>query len=371
MDKNYSRTARGILLVMYSKLLFIVIFFMTPFFVLGEVVPLEAFSEGLRYGVRHAEVALLQKILNTDRETQIASTGAGSPGNETYYFGPATKRALIKFQEKHRDEILTPWGLSRGTGFLGEKTRAKLKTLINKANVADTEGFFLTKQSPKETGGAVFVPKIDEKTTKNSSNEGILPSKIPATSFENKVFVMFPSQYSGKSGTEISISGAGFTPKDNIVSFGAHEITGIPSWNGANLSVKVPEIPKGIYSLLVKNTQGESGKYAFFVVTDGVTPEPKIGGIMPEQALLGSNVVVRGSGFTKTGNMVRTSAEVLENIPSPDGTTLSFRVGGKTFEDMTPEARAMMKKNGKGFPVWVYVVNENGVSKNGMFTLEL
>src|SRR3989344_4097459 len=69
------------------------------------------FLRTLKMGMYGEDVRELQKFLNTDRDTQVSLSGAGSPGSETIYFGPATRRAVVVFQEKHREEILAPLGL--------------------------------------------------------------------------------------------------------------------------------------------------------------------------------------------------------------------------------------------------------------------
>ncbi|PIQ68275.1 MAG: hypothetical protein COV91_04985 [Candidatus Taylorbacteria bacterium CG11_big_fil_rev_8_21_14_0_20_46_11] len=79
----------------------------------------------LNLGKKNADVLTLQKILNSDSDTQIATSGAGSPGNETDYFGPATLKAVKAFQEKYG--IAGPGEV--GYGNVGPKTRAKLNSI--------------------------------------------------------------------------------------------------------------------------------------------------------------------------------------------------------------------------------------------------
>lgn len=82
----------------------------------------QTFSTNLSFGIASTDVKKLQQYLNSHGFI-LDSSGAGSTGQETTFFGPKTKQALIKFQEEYAEFILKPYGLTKGTGFFGEKTR--------------------------------------------------------------------------------------------------------------------------------------------------------------------------------------------------------------------------------------------------------
>jgi hypothetical protein len=61
-------------------------------------------------------------------QTALAKEGLFS-ASATGTFWKQTESAVIKFQEKYASDILTPLGLTRGTGYVGTSTRAKLNLL--------------------------------------------------------------------------------------------------------------------------------------------------------------------------------------------------------------------------------------------------
>src|SRR3989344_1961686 len=76
-----------------------------------------ALSRSLQLGSSGADVMALQGFLKGSASTQIAVTGAGSPGSESTYFGGLTKAAVVKFQAAN--------GVS-AIGIVGPATRAAL-----------------------------------------------------------------------------------------------------------------------------------------------------------------------------------------------------------------------------------------------------
>jgi hypothetical protein len=89
--------------------------------VVGEVFGAEkfVFTRDMYLGLRlNPDVKELQDRLRTE--------GLYTLSTSTAYFGVTTRDAVIRYQEKYADEILKPLGLTKGTGFVGPYTRAKL-----------------------------------------------------------------------------------------------------------------------------------------------------------------------------------------------------------------------------------------------------
>lgn len=80
------------------------------------------FTRDLRVGNRGKDVVMLQKALK--------ELGFFTYPKCTGYFGGITKKAVIEFQEHYSNEVLKFFGLTKGTGYVGRTTKAKLHNLM-------------------------------------------------------------------------------------------------------------------------------------------------------------------------------------------------------------------------------------------------
>jgi hypothetical protein len=79
------------------------------------------FNTNLAIGVSGPEVEALQSALEKQ--------GLYIKGTKSSYFDESLASAVVGFQQKYKAEILTPWRLRYGTGFVGNTTRIKLNAL--------------------------------------------------------------------------------------------------------------------------------------------------------------------------------------------------------------------------------------------------
>ncbi|MEK7538860.1 MAG: peptidoglycan-binding protein, partial [Patescibacteria group bacterium] len=85
------------------------------------------FTKELKVGDRGPLVTTLQNLLVSEKLLTATPTG---------YFGPATKLALTKFQEKYRSEVLG--GQTTGNGLFATTTRAKANTILALRSITTT-----------------------------------------------------------------------------------------------------------------------------------------------------------------------------------------------------------------------------------------
>jgi peptidoglycan hydrolase-like protein with peptidoglycan-binding domain len=106
--------------------LFLLAVFFTP--LISSAAEKCTFTKDLQLGSTNEEVRCLQKYLNSSGYT-IATSGVGSPGNETNLLRDLTKKAIIKWQ--------TANGLS-ATGYFGPQSRSKYNALLNSTGSTTT-----------------------------------------------------------------------------------------------------------------------------------------------------------------------------------------------------------------------------------------
>jgi hypothetical protein len=102
------------------------------------------FSQTLKSGSKGVEVMNLQKVLNMNTSTVVATSGAGSMGNETMTFGSATKAAVMKFQAAN--------GVSPVSGLVGPLTRAVLNQVCTGTGTTGTTTGTTTTTTTTTTG---------------------------------------------------------------------------------------------------------------------------------------------------------------------------------------------------------------------------
>ena len=115
------------------------------------------FTQDMYNGFDSQQVKMLQIFLNGDPQTLVKSTGPGSAGNETTYFGNATQNAVERFQVIYKSVILDPIGFTSPTGIIGPRSRSVLNQILSN----------LRKNLPANTN--IFIGKSTQNTGTSTS----------------------------------------------------------------------------------------------------------------------------------------------------------------------------------------------------------
>jgi len=91
------------------------------------------FMSNMGIGMSNNDIKKLQKFFNSDPDLSVAISGVGSPGRETMYFGPLTKKAVQKFQLKYG---VVSNSSDPGYGYVGPKTRAELEQVFRDYSIS-------------------------------------------------------------------------------------------------------------------------------------------------------------------------------------------------------------------------------------------
>jgi hypothetical protein len=111
-----------------------------------------SFNTNMKLGTVSSDVMNLQKVLNMDVRTQISASGAGSTGNETLRFGPATKAAVMKFQALN--------GVTPVSGNAFGLTRNVLNTVCTSGTTTGTTTTTTTTTNTNVSNGTVSAGQI-------------------------------------------------------------------------------------------------------------------------------------------------------------------------------------------------------------------
>lgn len=220
-----------------------------------------AFPRYIQKGDEGRDVLLLQQTLNGDPETTITSTGPGSPGNETDYYGELTKQAVIKLQKKH--QLGTKYGFfTIYSGTLDEATRNFLnkEVPVNLSTLSEGEmGDILNNRfkSSAISPTAPFIESADPKTVENGDWLTIKGRNF-STSSPNIVNTTYDkTSTTSPDGTTLTVK-----VRTYIQDLFNEQSDGLTGDQKDNVKSKIPKIPMFVS---IQNKEGVSNPYQIYM----------------------------------------------------------------------------------------------------------
>ncbi|MDQ3076720.1 MAG: peptidoglycan-binding protein [bacterium] len=318
------------------------------------------FFRSLKVGDQGIDVLELQKILNSNFETRISTTGLGSPGQETQYFGNLTRLAVIKYQNKYAIDVLAPAGLSVGTGFVGPLTIKKLNTIAISSQPAQS--------TIKSADPLIIKPQSQTQSQPSATSQNI---QMGLSEGEMVVYSAMPREV--RPGENIVVYGRGFPVSGTGVKLGGTTLKDIIRISDTELSVLIPkDFSQSEYTLSFSHPSKPIVNPPHkipIIVTNNPRKAPKIISVFPQMINENDTVTITGAGFSKNNTIYSLMGEI-KNISSSDGTTLTFKPADFSQIAQLKIIREKIGVNStKGIYLPLGVVNEGGFTLDKVYLI--
>ena len=267
------------------------------------------FNNNLYVGMSGNEVTELQTALQKDGES-VTVNGT---------FDDQTAAAVTAFQEKYQSTILTPYGLSNGTGYAGKGTRAEINSLFGcSGSNPVTPPIVVNPIAPTPTptrpvACPMYVPYCPYGGHSVVGSNGCSQTVCNQAPAQQSVTINSPTaNQTLASGSTLNIQ---WTPASTGVAMIVLQPTSGGSWyqlygekvdgdpvnyNGS-YSANLTGVPAGSYSLkLFADNQGNTLLGQVSSLT--ISAAPIINGINPTQGTATTNVTISGYNLTSGGN---------------------------------------------------------------------